>query len=339
MKIIKVEDAVNSILCHDITQIIPGKVKGRAFKKGHIIKPEDIPVLLSLGKDHIYVWEAKEGMLHENDAAIRLKELTAGEGLTFSEIKEGKIDFIAKEEGLLKIDKEGVFKLNSLGEICFATLHNNMTVKAGQKVAGTRVIPLVIEEEIIKKAEELIKEKLVMVLPIKSKKIGIVTTGNEVYHGRIKDAFGPAIIRKVQEFGCEVLGQIILPDDALKITDAIDEWKTKGAEMIICTGGMSVDPDDVTPSAIKNTGGEIITYGSPVLPGAMFLLAYLDNIPVLGLPGCVMYSKRTIFDLVLPRLLAGEKLTKGDIMNYGHGGLCMDCDICRFPNCNFGKGE
>lgn len=339
MKIIKVEDAVGAILCHDITQIIPGKVKGRAFKKGHIIKSEDIPVLLSLGKDHIYVWEAKEGMLHENDAAVRLKKLTAGEGLSFSEIKEGKIDFIAKEDGLLKVIKEGVFKLNSLGEICFATLHNNMIVKAGQKVAGTRVIPLVIEEEKIKKAEEIIKEKLVRVLPIKNKKIGIVTTGNEVCHGRIKDAFGPVIIRKVQEFGCEILGQIILPDDALKITEAIDEWRNKGAEMIICTGGMSVDPDDVTPSAIKNTRGEIVTYGSPVLPGAMFLLAYLDNIPVLGLPGCVMYSKRTIFDLVLPRLLAEEKLTKEDIMSYGHGGLCMDCDICRFPNCNFGKGE
>lgn len=338
MKKIRVEDAVGSILCHDITQIIPGKIKDRAFKKGHIIREEDIPVLLSLGKDNIYVWEHREGTLHENDAAIRLKELTAGEGLGFSEIKEGKIDFIAEKDGLLKVDAEGVFRLNSLGEISFATLHNNMIVKKGQKVAGTRVIPLVIDESKILKAEEIIKDKLVKVIPIKPKKVGIVTTGNEVYHGRIKDAFGPVIVKKVQEFGCEVLGQTILPDDKDKITEAIKEWKNRGAELIVCSGGMSVDPDDVTPGAIKATGAELVTYGSPVLPGAMFLLAYFENIPVMGLPGCVMYSKRTVFDLILPRALADEKISYEDIMALGHGGLCMDCEECRFPNCTFGKG-
>lgn len=337
MKTIKTEEAVGSILCHDITQIIPGNFKGVAFKKGHIIRKEDIPVLLSLGKDNIYVWEYKEGILHENDAAERLKDLTAGRGLIFSDIKEGKIDFIAEEDGLLKVDKEKLFALNSLGEIILSTLHNNTIVKKGQKVAGTRVIPLVIQEEKIKIAENLIRDKIVRVIPIKGKKLGVVTTGNEVYYGRIKDAFGPVIKKKVEEYGCEIIGQVVLPDDEKKITEAIEIFIKDGAELVICTGGMSVDPDDVTPAAIKNTGAELVSYGSPVLPGAMFLIAYNKDIPILGLPGCVMYSKRTVFDLVLPRILVGEKLTVSDIAEYGHGGLCMDCEECRFPNCSFGK--
>lgn len=338
MKKIRTQEAVGAVLYHDITQIIPGKSKGRAFKKGHIIREEDIPVLLSLGKDNIYVWEKTEGMLHENDAATRLMNLTAGEGLVFSEIKEGKIDFIAEEDGLLKVDKDALFKLNSLGEMVLVTLHNNMTVKKGQKVAGTRVIPLMIEEEKIIKAEEIVKDKIVKVIPIKPKKVGIVTTGNEVFYGRIKDAFGPVIKRKVEEFGCEVLGQVFMPDDAAQITEAVNSWIAQGAEMVVCTGGMSVDPDDVTPTAIKSTGAELVTYGAPVLPGSMFLLAYKGDTPIMGLPGCVMYNNRTILDLVLPRVLADEKLTKADIAAYGHGGLCMECEVCRFPNCNFGKG-
>ncbi|MHC1684315.1 MAG: molybdopterin-binding protein [Clostridiaceae bacterium] len=337
MNIIKTKEAIGKVLYHDITQIVPGKFAGRAFKKGHVIREEDVEVLLSLGKDHIYVAEYVEGMLHENEAAVRLKDLTAGEGLTFGELKEGKIDFFAEEDGLLKINKEDLLKLNSLGEIILATLHNNTPVKKGEKVAGTRVIPLTIEEEKIKKAEEIIKDKIVSIIPITSKKVGIVTTGNEVYHGRIKDAFGPVIIKKVEEYGCEVIGQEILPDKKEEIIEAINSFIEKGAEMIVCTGGMSVDPDDVTPTAIKGTGADLITYGSPVLPGAMFLLAFKGDIPILGLPGCVMYSKRTIFDLMLPRILAGEKVSKEDIAGLGHGGLCMNCEDCRFPNCSFGK--
>lgn len=338
MKKIRVEEAVGTVLCHDITQIIPGVIKDRIFRKGHIVREEDIPVLLSVGKEHLFVWEKREGMLHEDEAAIRLKDLAAGENLSFSEIKEGKINFIASIDGLLKIDKEALFKLNSLGEIALATLHNNFPVKKGQKVAGTRVIPLVIEEEKIKNAEEAIKDKIVNVLPYRSFKVGIVTTGSEIYHGRIKDAFGPVIVEKVQEFNCEVLGQTIVDDNLDMITNAIKEWMEKGAEMIVCTGGMSVDPDDLTPAAIKKSGAELVSYGAPVLPGNMFLLAYNGHIPVLGLPGCVMYSKRTVFDLMLPRILAGEKLTKEDIAAYGHGGLCMECEVCRFPDCGFGKG-
>ncbi|MGL5381476.1 molybdopterin-binding protein [Clostridium sp.] len=338
MKMIKVQDAVGTILSHDVTQIIPGEFKGRAFKKGHIIREEDIEKLLSLGKDNVYVWEPKEGELHENDAAIRLAKLVKGEGVEESkEIKEGKIDFYAERTGLLKIDKENLLKLNSLGEIIVSTIHNNTPVKKGDKLAGTRVIPLIIDEKKIIEAENLIKTKLIKVLEIKPKNIVLITTGNEVYHGRIKDAFLPVMERKLNEYGSSILRQVILPDDKERIKEEINKAINDGADMVVCTGGMSVDPDDVTPTAIKESGAELVTYGAPVLPGAMFLLAYNGRTPILGVPSCAMYSKRTVLDLVLPRVLADEKLTLNDIVEYGHGGLCLDCPVCTFPHCSFGK--
>jgi molybdenum cofactor synthesis domain-containing protein len=219
------------------------------------------------------------------------------------------------------------------------TLHNNYPAKQGKKVAGVRIIPLLIDEEKIVKAEALIgNEKIINIVPFQKIKVGIVTTGNEVFYGRIKDAFGPVIREKLQEYQCEVLGQTILPDDSEKIKAGIEDWIAKGAEMVICTGGMSVDPDDVTPTAIKNSGAHMISYGVPVLPGAMFLLAYKDQVPILGVPACAMYSKRTVLDLMLPRILANDKIEYEELAAYGHGGFCMECDECRFPDCSFGKG-
>ncbi|MBO3443108.1 molybdopterin-binding protein [Clostridium sp. CCUG 7971] len=338
MRQIKTVDAVGQILCHDITKIIPGEFKGRAFKKGHIVREEDIPVLLSLGKDNLYVWEKTEGMVHENDGAIFLKEISAGENLDFSEIKEGKIDFIASLDGMLKIDVDTLFKLNCIDDIMMATLHNNFEVKKGTKVAGTRVIPLLIEEEKLQEAKNLVKDKkIVSVIPFKPKKVGIVTTGNEVYYRRIVDKFGPVIKNKVSKYNCEILGQTICPDDKEIIKEAINDFIDQGAELICCTGGMSVDPDDVTPTAIKETGADLVTYGSPILPGAMFLLAYYGEVPIMGIPGCAMYNKTTVFDVILPRILIDEKLTKADIALYGHGGLCMNCEVCTYPACNFAK--
>jgi hypothetical protein len=245
MKIIKVEDAVGVSLCHDITKIVPGEFKGIGFKKGHVIREEDIPALLSLGKKHIYVWEDEEGILHENEAAERLRDLAGGEGLYYGGIKEGKIEFFAAVDGLLKIDKDALFTLNSLGEIILSTIHNNTVVKKGDKVAATKVVPLFIEDEKIKRAEEIIKDKIVNVVPINKKKTAIITTGSEVYTGRIKDAFGPILRNKLEEYCCEVMGQSILPDEQGEIEASIEEWLSRGAEMILCTGGMSVDPDDV----------------------------------------------------------------------------------------------
>ena len=335
MKQIRIEDAVGCILSHDVTKIVPGEFKGRLFKKGHIIKEEDIEKLLDIGKEHIYVWEPKENELHENDAAIRIKDLVLGEGCTISEeIKE----FFADRQGVLKINKDLLLKLNMVGEIIVSTMHNNTPVKKGEKIGATRVIPLIINEEKIIEAENLIKEKIIRVEEIKPKKAVLITTGNEVYKGRIKDAFLPVMEEKLGYYGSEIIRQVILPDDKEMISEniikAIEEDKVG---VVICTGGMSVDPDDVTPSAIKDCNGEIVTYGAPVLPGAMFLLAYYKNTPILGVPSCAMYAKRTILDLVLPRVLADEKLTFEDIASYGNGGMCLSCEICSFPHCSFGK--
>jgi len=339
MKQIRIEDSIGCILSHDVTKIVPGEFKGRLFKKGHVIKEEDIQKLLDIGKEHLYVWEPKDGQLHENDAAKRIKDLVLGKGCYISEeIKEGKIDFFANTSGIVKINKELLLKLNLLGEIIVSTIHNNTPVKKGEKIGATRVIPLIIDENKIIEAEKIINEKIINVEEIKPKKATLITTGNEVYKGRIKDAFLPVMKEKLGYYGSEIINQVILPDNKEMITEnilkAIEEDKV---DMVICTGGMSVDPDDVTPSAIKDCNGQIITYGAPVLPGAMFLLAYYKNLPILGVPSCAMYSKRTIFDLVLPRILADEKLSFEDIAILGNGGMCLNCEICSFPHCSFGK--
>lgn len=343
MKCVKTQDAVGHVLCHDITQIIKDVKKGTAFRKGHIVTEEDIPVLLSLGKDNLYIWEKTEGILHENEAAEYLRDICMNENMIQSEVKEGKIELIAEIDGLLKIDVDKLRAVNSLGEMMIATRHTNTTVKKGDKLVGTRIIPLLIEQEKMEKAKEVAGDRPILsLMPFKKKKVGIVTTGNEVFYGRIKDTFGPVVAEKVKEFGADVIGQTIVNDDMEKITKAVEEFIEQGADMVLCTGGMSVDPDDKTPGAIKNTGARIVSYGAPVLPGAMMLLAYYEKdgreLPIVGLPGCVMYAKRTVFDLVLPRLMADDMVTSDDLAGLGLGGLCLSCDICTFPNCGFGKG-
>lgn len=339
MKLMRTEDAVGQILCHDITQIIKGVTKDAVFRKGHVIREEDIPILLSVGKDHIYIWENNENMLHENDAAQILYDICKNDNMRPSDVKEGKIEVIADCDGLLKIDRELLKEINSLGEMMIASRHGDFPVKKGDKIAGTRVIPLVIEKEKMEKAKEIAGEKTIFrIMPYLKKKVGIVTTGNEVFSGRIQDTFTPVIVEKISEYRAEVIGHEISNDDYNNIAACIKKLLAEGADMIICTGGMSVDPDDKTPAAIREVADKIITYGAPVLPGAMFLLGYYGNdIPIMGLPGCVMYAKRTIFDLVLPRIMAGEVLTAEDFHVLGEGGLCLSCPVCIFPNCGFGK--
>lgn len=339
MKLIKTTEAVGHVLCHDMTQIIPGITKDAVFRKGHVVREEDIPVLLSIGKDNLYVWEKDDTMYHEDEAADILRGLCQNDYMEASSPKEGKVELTAQTDGLFKVDEERLIRLNSLGEMMVATRHGNFPVKKGDKLAGTRIIPLVIEKEKMEAAKKAVgEEPLLALLPYHHKKVGIVTTGNEVFHGRIKDQFGPVIREKLAEFDTEVLGQTIMNDDQEKITEAIQAFLDAGADMVVCTGGMSVDPDDTTPAAIKGTGAEIVSYGAPVLPGAMFLLAYTgDGRPIMGLPGCVMYAKRTIFDLVLPRVMADERVTAQDLAKLGMGGLCLGCPTCIFPNCGFGK--
>lgn len=267
-----------------------------------------------------------------------LGKLGQGENISLgSEIKEGKINFNSSIDGILKVDSEKLFELNMLGEISFATLPNNIPVKKGELVGGARIIPLVIEKEKMDRAKSLIKDPILNVRPYKKYKVGIITTGNEVFYGRIEDKFGPVILEKLKPYNSEIIGQALCPDDKEIIKEKAREFLDKGATMIIFTGGMSVDPDDMTPTSIIELGGELISYGAPVLPGSMFLLSYLGDIPMMGLPGCVMFAKKTVFDLVLGRVMTGERLTKADIMRYATGGLCQSCEVCHYPNCTFGK--
>ena len=336
----KTTEAVGQMLCHDITQIIPGITKDAVFRKGHIIREEDIPVLLSVGKEHVYIWEQNENMLHENDAAAILRDLCMGEHMKASQPKEGKIELTAACDGLFLADLPRLRAINGMGRMMIATRPSGFMVKAGDKLCGTRIIPLTIEKEAMEQARALAgNTSILRLLPIPARRVGIVTTGSEVFKGRIQDQFTPVLVQKLAEYGSTMAAHVTLDDNAQEITAAIQKMLSDGLDMVLCTGGMSVDPDDRTPLAIRNTGARVVSYGAPVLPGAMFLLSYMqDGRPVCGLPGCVMYAKRTVFDLVLPYLLAGEPVAAGQLAGLGNGGLCLNCPECHFPNCGFGKG-
>lgn len=340
MKLIKTTEAEGHVLCHDLTRIVKGETKDAAFRKGHVVTKEDIPMLLSMGKENLYVWEKQPGMLHENEAAEILYSLCAGEHMRPTPVKEGKIEVVAEVDGLLRVDVNKLRAVNSQGQMMIACRHTNSPVKKGDRLAGTRIIPLVIEEEKMREATLAAAGGEILTLhPYKPKKVGIVTTGSEVYKGLIQDTFTPVLIEKLREVGAEAAWHEVLPDDHSAVTQAILGMIEQGADMVLCTGGMSVDPDDKTPLAIKNTGATVISYGAPVLPGAMFMLAYYKGeIPVVGLPGCVMYAKRTIFDIILPRLVADIPVTQEDLAALGHGGLCLNCETCIYPNCGFGSG-
>lgn len=373
-KIVPVSKAVGTVLSHDITEIRPGEFKGRAFKKGHIVREQDIEHLQRLGKENLYILEIKDDEMHENDAADAIAEALAGEGvIPGGEAVEGKINLVAGKDGLLKVNREALLNFNILGEVMCATVHNNSVVKNGQLVAGTRAIPLVVKKSIVEEAVRIAEnaDGVLSIKEIRKPKTGVVITGNEVYHGKIKDAFEPVIRKKIRSVDGEIIGVYFAPDDAGYIEDRIWKLIARGADLIITTGGMSVDPDDVTRSAIRNLGVEEIHYGSPVLPGSMFLVAYVSAearkrgsgeeekrerseemkpemyelpgfrasglIPILGIPACGMYADITVFDLILPRVLAGERVGRKEIAELGHGGLCLKCDSCRYPVCPFGK--
>ncbi len=339
MKTIAVEHAVGTVLCHDVTRIVPGGEKGPAFRRGHVVREEDISALLDIGKANLYVFDPADGFVHEDTAAIRLARGAAGRGIVFSEPKEGKVTLSAAYDGLLSIDVDGLDQLNGIEDVSFGTIHRNQRVKAGRVLGGTRVIPLVVPEELLLEAEGVCMQHrpIIEVKPLKAAQVGVVTTGSEVYHGRIKDGFGPLLQAKFEDLGSTVIDQVFVSDQVEMTVDAIFSLVRQGADFIAVTGGMSVDPDDQTPAAIRKTGATVVSYGAPTYPGAMFMLAYLEGIPVLGLPGCVMYYKASIFDLIVPRILAGEKIERRDIIALGHGGFCENCSVCRYPACGFGK--
>ena len=323
MKEIRVEDAVGQVLCHDVTQIVRGVTKGAKFKKGHVITAEDVPELLKLGKENIFVWESDSTKLHENEAAEILRGICQGHGLESTPVSEGKIELKAAIDGVFHVDADKLNALNEIDDICIATLQNKIPVRKGKTVAGMRVIPLVIDKLKMERTKTIAGEiPILKVNPYKKLKVGLIVTGSEIYRERIKDTFTPVIESKMRAFGFEV-NERRFSDDTKEMTRSkILELVGLGMELILCTGGMSVDPDDRTPAAISSTGAGVVSYGVPVLPGAMFMLAYLNKqIPIMGLPGCVMFCSRTIFDIVLPRVLTGEILTRHELKHMGIGGL------------------
>jgi len=322
LKVIPVEKAIGLPLAHDITEIVPGKHKGPAFRRGHIIRAEDVSRLLDVGKAHIYVMELENGEVHEEDAARRLAKAAAGPNIRLTEPVEGRVNLVAAIHGLLKVDTERLYRFNALGNLILATLPGDRYVKSGVVLAGTRTIPVVVKEELIQQAEEICKEKpIVTLLPMPPKRVHLIVTGSEVFTGRIKDGFEPVVRRKLNEMGSDLASVKIAPDDPDVIAGHIKEAQRAQAELILVSGGMSVDPDDKTPEGIRRSGAQIETHGFPVLPGSMFLMAYLEDTPVLGLSGCVLHDPVTALDALLPRLLAGERIKRVEILALGHGGL------------------
>lgn len=322
---VHVSEAVGLVLAHDLTQVLPGKYKGPLFRKGHVVREEDREALLSIGKEHLYVLEIAEGEWHENDAARRIAASVCGTGLTMTQPREGKVNLVAAIDGLLQVDADRVHAINQVEQAVLSTLQTDVPVRSGQTVAATRVIPLLYPEERLQQVEAAAKgdqgSPVVHVLPFRRCNVGVVITGSEVYHGRIQDRFGPVVREKVERFGSVIMGQTLASDDKQRIMDQIGAFVEQGADLVLVTGGMSVDPDDRTPGAIAALGADVVSYGTPMLPGSMLMVAYYRQTPVLGLPGCVIHDDYTSFDLFLPRILAGRRITRSDIVRLGYGGL------------------
>ena len=337
MKKVKVQDAIGMTLCHDITAMVDG-FKGAAFKRGHVITQEDIPKLLDIGKQHIFIWEENAGEIHEEDAARRLSQMTTVNGAHYGSISEGKVQLFADQDGMFRVDKALLAAVNRIGDITITTLPDHYPVKAGDRLASMRIVPLVTEERQIAEAEALCADKQLYDLrPFKPLKVGIIITGSEIYHGRIKDKFERVARAKLAHYPAEILGVHVCDDELDMIVGAGHTLLAEGAELLIFSGGMSVDPDDLTPSAIREMGAEIISYGVPSQPGNMTLVAYLDQAALLGVPGAAISRPTTMFDVLLPQIFCGDPLTKDDLIRLGEGGLCQMCDNCHFPNCTFGR--
>jgi len=340
MKKIRIEEAVGMVLGHDVTQIIPGRFKGPRFKRGHKIKKEDIQEFLKIGKEHIFVMDLKPGIIHEDDAALRLGQAFSGKNVEIIGPSEGKVTFMSKIGGILKINLRLLHRINLSGNIVFSTLHRHTPCAPGMAVGATRIISLTAPEMQIEKIENWCGKygPVIEILPYRTLNVGVVVTGNEFFHGRIEDRFDDRVGKKIVDFGSRVVKKRIVPDDISQISNALSELKDEPVDLILVTGGLSVDPDDVTRTGVKKAGTRIIFYGTPILPGAMFLYGILGEKPVLGLPACVFHHNATLFDLIFPRILAGETLKRREISLLGHGGFCRSCDPCHFPVCPFGKG-
>ena len=336
MKKVNVEDAVGLTLCHDITAMRDG-FKGAAFKRGHVITAEDVPALLDLGKRTVFIWEEQAGEIHEEDAALRMAAMIPVEGARYTGPSEGKMLLFADRPGMLRVDRALLRAVNSIGDLTISTLRDHYPVEAGARLASMRIVPLVTEEEQIRRAEELCAgKKLLELKPYHPRRAGVVITGSEVYTGRVKDKFEPVVRAKLARWPGEIVGVTVCDDDLDMIVSAARAHLAHGADFLIFTGGMSVDPDDLTPTAIRRLGADIVTHGVPAQPGNMTLVAYLGEVPILGIPGAAISMPTTMFDVLLPQIYAGDRFTKEELVGLAEGGLCQLCPQCRFPNCTFG---
>lgn len=333
---VKVEDSEGLILAHDLTGIVPFKSKGAVFRKGHKIKKEDIPLLLKIGKEKVMVLSLNEDEVHEDDAAMFIAEKVSGKNIELKNPGEAWIEGYSKTDGLFKLNVKLLKQGLSIPEIVVATIPSNTPVKKGTRITKIKIIPLFIEREKLKRFEDLMLGGPIMdVIPYKIKTAGVVTVGNEIVSGRVKDAFGPLLKEKLENYGVCMCEQLIVKDEMGEIENAILEEISLGRELIVVTGGMS--PDDFTAKAIAEVG-KVSVKGVPMSPAAMLTIAYRNDVPIVGIPAGALTNRITSFDVLLPRILTGEKITREKVVELANGGLCMNCNECNFPYCSFGKG-
>lgn len=337
---LSIEKAVGKPLAHDITRIVPGKSKEPAFKRGHILTGDDLPILRDMGKSSVYVFGPDRGYIHEDDAARVVAEAFQRKWFTLEGPSEGRFRVKTQIHGLLKVDISLLTFINQSETIICSTIHQNTVCSRGMTVAATRIIPVAIEESRFWPIVEEIRDKgpLLRLLPFSRRTVGVVVAGEELSSGRIRDCSLDILSPKVESLGGKIISHQICPDKKEIISRALRQMAKDGCDIIIATGGLSVDADDVTLDAIIRSGATLVSYGSPILPGAMFALAYLGDVPILGIPAGAFYHKVTVLDIFLPRAMSGDVITREDIVSLGHGGLCLNCPECHYPVCPFGKG-
>lgn len=344
--VVPVEEAVGRSCAHDMTRIVPGQFKGPEFKAGQRINAGDVCRLQKMGRFHVAVLQEGQehsNLVHENEVAESFARKMAGKGVSYQlPPHEGKIDFTADCDGLFSVDYKKLYAFNLVPSVMCATRQDGLLVSQGSRLAGTRAIPLYLERRILQQALAVLGDTpLFSVQPLRKAKVGILVTGTEVFQGLIEDKFIPIITAKVTNLHCEVLAQAIVPDDLSRIKEAVQKMLDQGIDLLITTGGLSVDPDDMTRQALLESGLGQILHGIPVLPGTMSLIGIIEreagDVQVLGVPACALYFKTTAFDLLLPRLLAGRSLGRSEVARLGEGGYCMGCQNCTWPKCWFGK--
>lgn len=339
MREVPVHEAVGLVLGHDITEIsVERRVKQRAFRRGHRLAHDDIARLLDLGKSTVFIHDPDDTDVHEDDAAMLVAPAAAGDGVRHDpEPCEGKVTFTAERSGVLRVDAERLLAINSLAIPALPTLPTNYPVRQDQTVAAFRIIPLTCERAVIDAVLAQLTEPLLRVDPYIVRSAGVLVTGTEVFEGRITDGFIPRLERTLAGYDVPVTARAVAPDDRALIRAEIERL-TAACDLVLVTGGTSVDPDDITVQAMADAGVSIAVKGMPVQPGNNFTVGYRDGTPVCAVPAASLHYRATALDLLLPRILAGERLTVAQIAAFGLGGLAQPTTDDHFPDTTFGAG-